>query len=78
MTRLILTLNAGSSSIKFGVYSAEDGKPVLVAKGQVEGIATQPHFVAKAAAGNLLSEAYWEPVRSGSGHAIAFRKIWSW
>jgi acetate kinase len=78
MRRLILTLNAGSSSIKFGVYRVGGEEPELVAKGQVEGIGTHPHFVAKAANGRLLSEAYWEPVGAGSGHAIAFRKIWSW
>jgi acetate kinase len=78
MSSYILTLNAGSSSIKFGVFNSSEGSPELVAKGQVEGIATNPHFVAKSAEGNLLSEAYWEPVTGSAGHRLAFRRIWGW
>ena len=74
----VLTLNAGSSSIKFGVFAAAGDEPELVAKGQVEGIGTQPHFVAKSAAGQLLTEGYWEAVGSGAGHTVAFRRIWDW
>jgi acetate kinase len=79
---LILTLNAGSSSIKFAVYAARAGEtePVLRAKGQVEGIGVRPHFIAKGIEGQLLSESWWEPVTDGvgSGHARAFAQIWSW
>ncbi len=78
MTKHVLALNAGSSSIKFGVFEVLDGKPNLAAKGQVEGIGTNPHFVAKSAVGRLLSESYWEPVSDGSGHATAFRQMWRW
>ncbi len=74
----ILTLNAGSSSIKFAVYEVADGEPVMRFKGQVEGIGTAPHFVAKSAEGPLLAESYWEPVGDGQGHAQAFKQIWSW
>ena len=34
----LLTLNAGSSSIKFGVYAAGDGEPELLQTGQVENL----------------------------------------
>ena len=78
MSKVVLTLNAGSSSMKFGVFAADGAEPELVAKGQVKGIGTNPHFVAKSAAGKLLAEAYWEPVGGGAGHTVAFRKIWSW
>lgn len=74
----ILTLNAGSSSIKFAVYAVEGDEPVLTVKGQVEGIGTTPHFVAKATDGRLLAESYWEAVDDGQGHARAFKQIWSW
>ncbi len=85
---LILTLNAGSSSIKFAVYGTgagaaqpsdgSPGDPQLRAKGQVEGIGTRPHFIAKGTDGQVLSESWWETVADGEGHARAFRQIWSW
>lgn len=75
---LILTLNAGSSSIKFALYAVADHELALTAKGQVEGIGTAPRFVAKAADGSRLAESYWEPVAAGLGHARALRQIWQW
>jgi acetate kinase len=78
MSEVILTLNAGSSSVKFAVFQAGYGEPELMAKGQVEGIGTAPHFVVKDAPGSLLAESYWEPVGGGTGHTLAFRQIWHW
>ena len=78
MNDLILTLNAGSSSVKFAAFQEAAEDPELVAKGQVEGIGTAPHFLAKDAAGSLLAESYWEPVGEGAAHRVAFRQIWHW
>ncbi|HBG93830.1 MAG TPA: acetate kinase [Chromatiaceae bacterium] len=78
MNELILTLNAGSSSIKFALYEVDGNVPRPSVKGQVEGIGTSPRFIAKEPAGQLLAESYWEPVQSGQGHARAFQQIWSW
>ncbi len=78
MSEVILTLNAGSSSVKFALFKAGESEPELVAKGQVEGIGTAPHFIAKDAEGALLAESYWKPVGGGEGHAVAFRQIWRW
>jgi acetate kinase len=75
---LILTLNAGSSSIKFALYQVTDDRPAPLVKGQVEGIGTAPHFVAKDTGGALLAESFWEPTLAGGGHARAFKQIWSW
>jgi len=51
----VLVLNAGSSSLKFGMYrQQEEGDLVLVAKGQVEGIGTRPRLSAKDEAGGTL------------------------
>jgi acetate kinase len=78
----ILTLNAGSSSIKFAVYDLVADGPELRVKGQVEGIGTTPHFIAKSVDGRLLSESWWEPVGhlsgGATGHGRAFQQIWSW
>lgn len=62
MADAILTLNAGSSSIKFSLF--EVGASVsrvskLVSRGEVEGIGSAPHFVVRDAAGVLLAEQHW-------------------
>ena len=78
MSELILTLNAGSSSVKFALFELGDDEPELAAKGKVEGIGTAPHFLVKNAQGALLAESYWEPVGGGRGHTVAFQQIGRW
>lgn len=78
MSGWILTINAGSSSIKFAVFSPQGGALDLIVKGQVDGIGTAPRFVAKDADGGLLNESVWEPAPEGKGHAVAFGKISDW
>ena len=68
MADAVLTINAGSSSLKFSVYRiAERDQLELSAKGQVEGIGTAPHLVAEDAEGKVLVERRW-PDDRGSGH----------
>ena len=59
MSNAILVLNAGSSSIKFSLFleQGEALEPFL--NGQLEGLYTAPHFVAKDAAGAVLGEQRW-------------------
>ena len=73
-----MTLNAGSSSVKFALYEAAPAEPELLAKGQVEGIGTAPRFLARDTAGELLSESYWEAAGGGEGHNLAFQQIARW
>lgn len=58
MTRSVLTLNAGSSSIKFSLYElADDGTPDHpVLTGQIDGIGTNPHIKASDGDGNRLDD----------------------
>lgn len=56
----LLCLNAGSSSVKFSLYKATNGSPEILFGGQIEGLLTQPHFKAKDAQGNTLSEQHWD------------------
>jgi acetate kinase len=78
MADAVLTINAGSSSLKFSVYrTGEDDRPELSAKGQVEGIGTSPRLVAEDADGRVLIERRW-PDDRGSGHAEFFRVIGGW
>ncbi len=59
MADAIAVINAGSSSIKFSLFAAQDGDLELVARGQAEGLFTSPRFVAKDSAGKVVSEKAW-------------------
>jgi acetate kinase len=59
MKDAIVVLNAGSSSIKFSLFSLGDETLDLVCRGQAEGIYTAPHFIVKDAAGNQIAERTW-------------------
>jgi acetate kinase len=65
----ILTLNAGSSSLKTALFEA--GTLALVASGQIEGLGSDPHLDLHAAdGGNLLSDPL-EGARFAGDHAQA-------
>jgi acetate kinase len=51
----ILTLNAGSSSVKFALFANEVGWPRLVAAGQTQSLRSRPKFEARDARGDLLT-----------------------
>jgi len=55
----IAVLNAGSSSVKFSVFVDDGAELRLRARGQIEGLFTAPHFVAKGADGAILAEKEW-------------------
>ena len=59
MAKAILTLNAGSSSIKFALFSLSADEPIQIAGGKIEGIGNAPHLTARDAAGKLLTERRW-------------------
>lgn len=75
MTEAIAVINAGSSSLKFSVFTAKAFKPLL--HGQVEGLseeahpdAPSAHAVAKSAHGEVLLERRW-PAQQAVGHEAA-------
>ncbi|MDH4151939.1 MAG: acetate/propionate family kinase [Betaproteobacteria bacterium] len=71
MVNAILVLNAGSSSIKFSLFADQAAEPELKLRGQVEGLYTKPHFVARNAAGATLGEHEWtDGTRLGHDGAI--------
>ena len=57
--KAIISLNAGSSSIKFGLYRVVHGEPEQAAGGKLEGIGTAPHLIARAHDGTVLIERHW-------------------
>jgi len=77
MVSHILVLNAGSSSLKFGMYQRpEKGSLALVAQGQIEGIGTRPRLSARDEAGGTLVEQDLGPdVRDGT---TALDKLAEW
>jgi acetate kinase len=61
MADAVLALNAGSSSIKFDIRTAEPGKAAAsVAKGEIDDIASAPHFVARDAKGAIIGQRRWD------------------
>jgi acetate kinase len=60
MRRNVVTLNAGSSSLKFALFEVEDLTPHLVSVGLAETVATERHFSVRDAKGALVHEEKWE------------------
>jgi acetate kinase len=78
MEGLILVLNAGSSSIKFSVFSAADRQTALVANGQMEGIGALPHFVVRDATRKTLVDRQWPGADAPQNHAAALAVLIDW
>ncbi len=76
MSEALLILNAGSSSLKFSVFRDSD-PPDLLLRGQLESLLTEPRFVARDAAGNVLDEHTW-PAGSTLGHQGAIEFLFDW
>jgi len=79
MKQGILVINAGSSSIKFAVFT--DGgrpEPGLLFKGQMEGLGSDPSFQVKDATGRKIDERDEWPRGSPLNHAGALRYILGW
>jgi acetate kinase len=73
MADCILTLNAGSSSLKFALFSADT--LACVAIGQVEGIGADPNLVVKDGAGAKILSDTLDGERLVSDHAGALRTV---
>lgn len=78
MTDTILVINAGSSSLKFSVFGIQGKKLNLISKGEIEGIGTNPHFVAKDARGTVLTNMNWEAETRADGHTDALKTLLDW
>jgi acetate kinase len=62
MADTLLVVNAGSSSVKFQLFEIADGDKLdLEFRGQMEGIGTKPHLVAKDAEGQKLIDGSYQP-----------------
>ena len=77
---LVLTLNAGSSSIKFAVYAWADclpgqPHPQPAWRGQIDGLTGHPRFIVKDAAGHAVAQQAWDETLS---HAAAMEHLLGW
>ena len=62
----VLVVNAGSSSLKFQVFSTAGGSPASVIRGQVDGIGTRPRLKATGADNAVLADQTYEPGQVGN------------
>jgi acetate kinase len=71
MADAIAVLNAGSSSLKFSLFVERAGALEADLRGQVEGLFTDPKFVAKGPDGTVLAQKAWgEGTRLGHTGAL--------
>jgi acetate kinase len=77
MADAVLTINAGSSSLKFSLYRVgNDGEPVPALEGEVEDIGSEPHMKASDAAGEVLVDRRWQD--SSMDHGAFFGVLADW
>jgi acetate kinase len=75
---VILTLNAGSSSLKFAAFRVADGaEPGLLASGQIEGIGATAKGAVKTASGETAELSFGQSV-ARVDHAAAMGAILDW
>lgn len=73
----MLTINAGSSSIKFALFEIEPkAGPCLLNHGEIEGIGTAPHFLARDQGGTVLAERRWTD--AAITHETVFAELLRW
>ena len=77
LSRVLLVLNAGSSSIKFSVYEVGEQSAALAPlfRGEVDGLGARPRFVARDQAGTGLAD---EALASSATHDDGLGAILSW
>lgn len=76
MTKAVLAINAGSSSIKFGLFDvAGAGDPVLLSKGTLEDVGSDPCLRASDASGSAHRTI---PLPAGSARDGIFRALFEW
>jgi len=75
-SRLLLVLNAGSSSIKFSVYEVGESAaaPASLYRGEVDGLGARPRFVARDQRGARLAD----ETLSGAAHDDGLAAILAW
>ncbi|HEY0026824.1 MAG TPA: acetate/propionate family kinase [Allosphingosinicella sp.] len=77
MPDAVLSINAGSSSIKFALFGlGADDTLEPISAGKIEGIGSAPHFIGRDAAGKVLVERRWED--AALGHEAFLDDLLGW
>ena len=76
MARHVVTLNAGSSTIKFALFELDRGEPLALATGLVEMERNQRRMKVHKANGKPIHEDSWSD--GASFHAEALRRVLAW
>lgn len=74
MADRVVTLNAGSSSVKFALFAADADWPRLIASGAVEGLGAKPRFRAAIVDGDASDK----PLAAKLTHKQAIAAIFEW
>lgn len=77
MSDATLVINAGSSSIRFGVFSA-GAAPARKLRGLIDGLGTQPRFTASNDAGKAFTDTPFTNASPAMTHAQALERLFAW
>ncbi|XRD90827.1 acetate/propionate family kinase [Dyella nitratireducens] len=77
MPKAILTLNTGSSSIKFALYELGNTAQRLISHGVIEGIGEAPRFTARAPDGTVLESYTWQR-HTAASHERLLQTLLAW
>ena len=78
----ILVINAGSSSIKFAIFTIEENSVSLrmIYRGEIAGIGHQPHFTVHGCTDDILEieERFLADIKKIHSHENAFSVLFGW
>ncbi len=78
MSRHVVTLNAGSSSIKFALFEAAEAEPSVVSIGSVEMLGKRRRISVRDGEGKTTHEETWEESGALSFHTDALHHVLAW
>jgi acetate kinase len=78
MNRQVITLNAGSSSIKFALFELDGGVPAARAVGLVEMLGKLRRITVRDGAGAPIYEDAWPDAAGAPFHIEALRRVLAW
>jgi acetate kinase len=78
MNRQIVTLNAGSSSIKFAVFDEDGCRPTLIASGLAQTVGGARHIRVRDGTAAVLHDEQWSPSEASAFHADALHRVFAW
>lgn len=78
MSEALLTLNAGSSSLKFAVFDADAPSDTAEISGKIEGIGRAPVFSARTADGTALDKSALETLDVAARHDQLIPQLLTW